>query len=84
MNNTPTLMQSEEERAPWNKSNKLINITVSQMLSAEVSILVPEDFDLDNEDALKDAVREQIMLPHEVINENSTDFWAVDDFCVMV
>lgn len=84
MNNTPILTQSEEERAPWNQETESINVTISQTLSADVTIQVPKGFDLDNIDALKDIVREQILLPYEIIDEHSSDFWGVDDFCVMI
>lgn len=82
--NTPTLMQSEEERAPFNEETKLIEVTVSQMLSSLVTIEVPKDFDIYNKGALENVVREQIYLPFEAINEHSQDLWEVDDFCVMI
>ena len=84
MNNTPTLMDSEEKVAPWNEETKLIEVTVSQMLSSLVTIEVPKNFDIYDENRLKDVVREQIYLPSEVINEHSQDCWYVDDFCVMI
>jgi hypothetical protein len=45
---------------------------------------VPEDFDEyeASEDTLKDIVREQIVLPSELILKLSPDCWYVDDFCV--
>lgn len=82
--NTLTLMDSEEKRAPWNEETKLIEVTVSQMLSSLVTVEVPKNFDIYDENSLKDVVREQIYLPSEVINEHSQDCWYVDDFCVMV
>lgn len=76
-------MQLEEERAPWNRKSKMITINISQCLSTTVDIEVPEDFeDYDNSEALKDFVREQIVLPSEVILDHSQDYWYVDDFCV--
>lgn len=84
MNNIPTLMQSEEKEAPWNQETKLIEVTVSQMLSSLVTIEVPKNFDITNEESLKEIVREQIYLPSEAINEHSQDFWSVDDFCTMI
>jgi hypothetical protein len=30
MNNTPTLMQSEEKIAPWNRKSKMITVNISQ------------------------------------------------------
>jgi hypothetical protein len=90
MNNTPTLMQSEEERAPWNdnpfegeeQKTRIITVNISQCLSTTVDIEVPEDFDESDERALEDIVREQIILPSEVIFKHSQDCWYVDDFCV--
>lgn len=84
MNNIPTLMQLEKERAPFNKENKLIKVTVSQMLSSLVTVEVPMDFDIYDKEALENIVREQILLPSEVINEHSQDCWYVDDFCTMI
>ena len=83
--NTPTLVQSEEKIAPWNRKSKMITINISQCLSTTVDIEVPEDFeDYDNEELLEDFVREQIILPSELILEHSQDCWYVDDFCVCI
>ena len=83
--NTPTLMQSEEKAAPWNQKSKKLTINISQCLSTTVDIEVPEDFeDYDNNELLEDFVREQIILPSEVILEHSPDNWYVDDLCVVV
>lgn len=83
MINTPTLMQSEEEIAPWNRESKIITVNISQCLSTTVDIEVPKDFeDYDNKELLKDFVREQIILPSEVISEHSQDCWYVDEFWV--
>ena len=79
--NKPTLMQSEEKRAPWN--TKTIEVNISQCLSATVDIEVPEDFeDFDNNELLKDFVREQIVLPSELTLKLSPNYWYVDDFWV--
>jgi hypothetical protein len=82
--NTPTLMQSEEKIAPWNKKSKMITVNISQCLSTTVDVEVPENFDESDERVLKDIVREQIILPSEVIFKHSQDCWYVDDFCVML
>lgn len=84
MDNTPTLTQSEEERAPWNQETKSIEVTVSQMLSSLVIIKVPKNFDISNKEALENMVREQIILPSELTLKYSQDCWYVDDFCVML
>ena len=83
--NTPTLMQSEEEIAPWNRKSKMITVNISQCLSTTVDIEVPENFeDYDNKELLEDFVREQIILPSELTLKHSQDCWYVDDFCVML
>ena len=85
MINTPTLMRSEEEIAPWNQNTKTIEINISQCLSTTVDIQVPEDFeDYDNKELLEDFVREQIILPSELTLKHSQDCWYVDDFCVSI
>jgi len=83
MNNTPTLTESEEERAPWNQKSKKLTINISECLSTTVDIEVPEDFeDYDNKELLENFVREQIILPSEVILEHSQDCWYTDEFWV--
>ena len=83
--NTPTLMQSEEKIAPWNRKSKMITVNISQCLSTTVDIEVPEDFeDYNNKELLEDFVREQIVLPSELTLEHSQDCWYVDDFCVCI
>jgi hypothetical protein len=67
------------------KKYKIIPINISQCLSTTVDIEVPEDFeDYDNKELLEDFVREQIILPSEVILEHSQDCWYIDDFCVSI
>ena len=80
MSNTPTLMQSEEERAPWNRKTKTIEVNISQSLSTIEEIEVPEDFDENDEEALKRIVEAQVLLPSEVFKKRWG--WCVDDFCV--
>ena len=83
--NTPTLMQSEEKVAPWNQKFKKISVDICQCLSTTVNIEVPEDFeDYDNKELLEDFVREQIILPSEVILEHSPDCWYVDELCINI
>jgi hypothetical protein len=65
------------------KKYKTLEVNISQCLSTTVDIEVPEDFeDYDDSKALCDFVREQIVLPSELILEHSTDCWYIDDFCV--
>jgi hypothetical protein len=83
--NTPTLMQSEEKIAPWNQKFKKISVDICQCLSTTVDIEVPEDFeDYDNKELLENFVREQIILPSEVILEHSPDCWCVDELCINI
>ena len=83
--NTPTLIQSEEEIAPWNQKFKKIPVDICQCLSTTVDIEVPENFeDYDNKELLEDFVREQIILPSELTLKHSQDCWYVDDFCVCI
>ena len=73
---------AEDPTAPYNEKTKVIEVNVSQCLSTTVEIVVPEDFDENNEDALKDIVREQIALPSDFTERFRTIHWCVDDFCV--
>ena len=82
MNNTPTLMQSEEERAPWNKRTKIIEVTISQCLSSTQQIEVQEDFEY-NQEKLKEYVYDQIMLPSDCIQNEGYYDWYVDEMCVI-
>ena len=63
------------------KKYKTLEVNISQCLSTVVEIQVPEDFD-EEKDSLKDIVREQIILPSELILKHSTDCWYIDDFWV--
>lgn len=81
--NTPTLMNSEEKRAPWNDQYKTIEVTISQTLSSTQQITVPIDFDETNNAALESAVIEQIILPYDCLEINGYFGWVEDDFCVL-
>lgn len=75
---------AEDPTAPYNEKTKIIKVDISQCLSATVEIVVPKDFDEyeASEGTIKDIIREQIILPSEVILDHSQDCWYVDDFCV--
>lgn len=73
---------AEDPTAPYNEKTKVIEVNISQSLSATVEIVVPEDFDETDNVALEIAVRDQIVLPSEVAFKLSPDCWCVDDFCV--
>lgn len=73
---------AEDPTAPYNEKTKVIEVNVSQCLSTTVEIEVPENFDENNEDALKDIVREQIVLPSDLTGKFHEILWCVDDFCV--
>lgn len=80
--NTPILMESEEQIAPWNQKTKFIEVTISQTLSSTQKIEVSEDFRY-NRDKLESFVLDQIMLPSDYI-ENADNFkWNIDDFAVI-
>lgn len=81
MDNVPTLTQSEEQRAPWNEKTKLIEVTISETLSSQVTLEVPEDFDIEDEKALEDIAIHQIVLPSDLMKKSNYN-WCVDDFCV--
>lgn len=82
--------------APWNESEieyKDVEVTISLTISKTTKITVPDVEKLDDS-ILKEAVKEQIVLPHEVefikaiSNESALDKrviedlsnWVVDDF----
>jgi len=80
--NTPTLMQSEEERAPWNQKTKTIEVNISQCLSSTQTVEVPEDFEYD-QDKLKEYVMVQIVLPSDCLEIDGYYDWYIDDLCVI-
>ena len=83
--NTPILTQSEEEIAPWNQKFKKIHVDICQCLSTTVDIEVPENFeDYDNKELLENFVRDQIILPSEIMLEYSPDCWYVDELCINI
>lgn len=73
---------ADDPTAPYNEKTKVIEVNISQCLSTTVEVEVPEDFDENDEGALKSIVRDQVILPSEVLLEHSQDCWYVDDFCV--
>jgi hypothetical protein len=73
---------AEDSTAPYNEKFKVIEVNISQCLSTVEEIEVPEDFDENDEEALKRIVEEQITLPSEVFKKRWG--WCVDDFCVCV
>ena len=82
MKSNVPLGAAEDPTAPYNEKTKVIEVNISQCLSATVEIEVPEDFDETDDAALELAVREQIVLPSEAAFKHSPDCWYVDDFCV--
>lgn len=74
----------EDPTAPYNQKTKKITVDISVSLSATKEIEVPEDMD-DYCDSviLEEYVREQIMLPQEILSEHGYGEWIVDEFCVM-
>lgn len=72
----------EDPTAPYNEKTKVIEVNVSQCLSTTVEIEVPENFDENDENTLKDIIREQIVLPSDLTEKFHEICWNVDDFCV--
>jgi hypothetical protein len=85
--------------APWNEPEieyKEVEVTISLTISKTTKITVPDIKNIDSS-ILKEAVKEQIVLPHEVevikaiSNESALDKrviedlsnWIVDDFEVV-
>lgn len=75
-NNTPTLTQSELEKAPFNEKTKEVEVYVSVSLSSSQKVTVPENFDESERELLKGIVYDQITIP-------MYDGWIVDEFCVI-
>ena len=73
---------ADDPTAPYNEKTKVIEVNISQCLSTTVEAEVPEDFNENDEGALESIVRDQVILPSEVLLEHSQDCWYVDDFCV--
>ena len=88
-----------DPNAPWNEpelKEKEIDVTISITLSKTTKIVVPDIKDLDDS-ILKEAVKDQVVLPHEIeiiktISGNSSldkrviedlSGWVVDDFEVI-
>lgn len=82
MDNTPTLMQSEELEAPWNKRTKTIEVNISQCLSSTQQIEVPDDFEYDQE-KLREYVYGQIILPSDCMENEGYYDWYVDDLSII-
>jgi len=61
---------------------KTIEVNISQCLSSTQKIEVPDNFEYDNI-VLEEYVRDQIMLPSEILLEHGYGDWTVDDFCVL-
>lgn len=78
MSNTPILMQSEEQAAPWNQTEQTlreVDVTISETLSKTVTVEVPDIYDKFD---LRDAVRDQILCPSDRCKD-----WDLDDFEVI-
>lgn len=70
---------ADDPTAPYNEKVKVVEVNISQSLSTFEEIEVPEDFDENDEEALKRIVEEQILLPSEIFIKCG---WCVDDYCV--
>lgn len=92
--NTPTLMQSEEERAPWNEVKETIPVIVSITLSKRMHINVRRN-EFGEPMNLETEAENQHWLPKEILETvaRRDDFnkalkedckdWFVDELVVM-
>lgn len=62
---------------------KMIEVTISQTLSSNQKIEVPDDIDIKNNYLLEQYVNEQIMLPSDYLEIERDNNWIVDEFCVI-
>ena len=82
MNNYPP-GAANDPTAPYNQKTKKITVDISVSLSATKEIEIPEDMDDYDPVILEEYVREQIMLPQEILLEHGYGEWIVDEFCVL-
>lgn len=61
---------------------KKIEVNISQCLSSVQTIEVPDDYEYDPV-TLETYVREQVILPLEVLEKAGDYNWYDDDFCVI-
>ena len=65
-------------------SVKYIPVTISMCLSSSQEVEVPRNFDENNEQALKEIIKEQIFLPTDALEQTGyIKDWTVDDFVVV-
>jgi len=65
-------------------SVKYVPVTISMCLSSSQEVEVPRDFDENDEQALKEAVKDQIFLPTDALEQTGyAKEWDVDDFAVI-
>lgn len=82
MENTPTLMTSEEQKAPWNDDSQNYvtkDVTVSVTYSKTIPMLFPKD-DSAGEEYAEEQLREYNMLP---LKESETD-WQEDELAIII
>lgn len=82
MNNYPP-GAANDPTAPYNQKTKKISVDISVSLSTTKEIEVPENMDDYDPVILEEYVREQIMLPQEILLEHGYGEWIVDEFCVL-
>lgn len=80
MSNYPIGAENDPS-APYNEKFKEIEITISVSLSKTETILLPENIDETDPWALEIAVRNQIKLPQDYIEE-AGDWWYLDEMCI--
>jgi len=61
---------------------KQIEVNISQCLSSNQTIEVPDDFEYD-QDELKEYVYDQVILPSDCMKKEGYFDWYVDETCVL-
>lgn len=83
MSNYP-LGAENDPKAPYNQDFKTVEVTISQTLSITDYIDIPINADETDEKVLVEAVKDQILLPSESLENEGYLGWTVDDFCVTI
>lgn len=63
-NNAPTLMTSEEEKAPWNQNSKNVEVVVCITYAKTINMQIPVIDGEEDYSHIEDELREYDMLPN--------------------
>lgn len=65
-------------------SSKYINVSISVCLSSNQDIEVPLDFNEEDEEGLKEIIKDQIFLPTDALKQTGySKEWTVDNFAII-